>query len=126
MKSSQPKALHAVSFLEVYALLPSLLLSVVTLRSSIFSLLIFIQFLRFRYFFSPLTRQAVGDLKRRCDEVVLKEDGKVPIWAVAIYKRIVELIVRFGDVGGNTVGDGDSTSTSTPSTSSTTGASSSN
>ncbi|KAI9361666.1 hypothetical protein DFJ73DRAFT_813997 [Zopfochytrium polystomum] len=92
----QPHGLRLVAYLEVWLIMPYLTLFVLTGTVSLFAPVLFAIFLRFRFFFSPLTREAFGELQRRLDG--LFENPRMPPWAAAFYRRGVELVVRFGDV----------------------------
>ncbi|KAJ3106334.1 hypothetical protein HDU97_006532 [Phlyctochytrium planicorne] len=94
----QSKALELVAYLEIWLIPVYLLLSALVGGASIVSVILFAQFLRFRYFFSALTRKAVADLKARTDGFVARPG--MPMWVSATYQRAVELIAKWGDVSG--------------------------
>ncbi|KAI8618827.1 hypothetical protein BC830DRAFT_1165842 [Chytriomyces sp. MP71] len=88
----QASCLKAVSYLEVFFILPYLIVFVFTGRVSLFTPVIFVQFLRFRYQFSPMTREAFAELKRRADAVFLGGAYQ------GYYLQAVDMIERYGNV----------------------------
>ncbi|KAJ1548958.1 hypothetical protein HK405_012335, partial [Cladochytrium tenue] len=92
----QMQSLRAVSYLEVWVVQPYLVLAVLTGRVSFATPLLFAMFLRFRYYFSPLTKEAVAALKARLD-AVLDAPGS-PLWVKSLYRRAVELIATYGAI----------------------------
>lgn len=68
-------------------------------RVSIVSVFLFANFLRFRYFFSPNTKQAFAQMRTTLDSYVEK-NAKVPLGVRKVYKIVRDNIVRFADVEG--------------------------
>ncbi|KAJ3084655.1 hypothetical protein HDU99_008401 [Rhizoclosmatium hyalinum] len=89
----QAKCLRAVSYLEVFFILPYLIVFVFTGKVSFMTPFIFVQFLRFRYQFSPMTREAFAELKRRADGVFMGGAYQ------GYYLQAVEFISRYGNIG---------------------------
>ncbi|KAJ3411481.1 hypothetical protein HDV05_002134 [Chytridiales sp. JEL 0842] len=94
-QNTQPLAMKLVSHLEVFLIFPYLVLLMLVLKAPILMPFAFFQFLRFRYFFSELTREAFGELKQRLDSVFMRK-GRAR-WVQAVYLKCVELVVRYGD-----------------------------
>ena len=92
----QAKALRFISYFEVWVILPVLILSIFTGRVSFLTPFLFCHFLRFRFFFSPMTREAFGDLKLKTDSVFLSPNS--PPWLRSFYLKAVEWIITYGDV----------------------------
>ncbi|KAJ3012776.1 UNVERIFIED_CONTAM: WD repeat-containing protein 18 [Siphonaria sp. JEL0065] len=88
----QAKCLRAVSYLEVFFILPYLIVFVFTGRVSFMTPFVFVQFLRFRFQFSPMTREAFAELKRRTDQVFLGGQYQ------GYYIQAVEFIQRYGNL----------------------------
>ncbi|KAI9193478.1 uncharacterized protein BJ171DRAFT_464339 [Polychytrium aggregatum] len=93
VKANQQPALRAVAFIEVFLILPFLIVSVFGRYASFTTPILFIQFLRFRYFFSSLTKQAVHELRSRLD--VLFGLPAVPAVVQNGYRTVRDLIVRY-------------------------------
>ncbi|KAJ3073861.1 hypothetical protein HDU98_000458 [Podochytrium sp. JEL0797] len=90
----QAKCLRAVSYLEVFFILPYLVVFVFVGKVSFMTPFVFVQFLRFRFQFSPMTREAFTELKRRTDGIFL--GGAYQQY----YLQAVDFIVRYGNVAG--------------------------
>ncbi|KAJ3284288.1 hypothetical protein HDU76_008320 [Blyttiomyces sp. JEL0837] len=93
----QVSALRSISYLEVWFLFPYLVLSIFVGHVSFLTPILYAQFLRFRFYFSPMTKEAFGELKGRLDGLVLRNG--TPEWVVAFYRKAVEMVTRWGDVG---------------------------
>ncbi|KAJ3253327.1 hypothetical protein HDU77_004629 [Chytriomyces hyalinus] len=89
----QALCLRAVSYLEVFFILPYLVVFVFFGRVSFMTPIVFVQFLRFRFQFSPMTREAFAELKRRADAVFMGGNYQ------AYYLQAVEYITKFGNLG---------------------------
>ncbi|KAJ3409718.1 hypothetical protein HDV05_004292 [Chytridiales sp. JEL 0842] len=94
----QALALKMVSYAEVILIFPYLCLSVLFGYVSFFTPVLYAQFLRFRFFFSPMTRQAFGEVKVRMDKWILGNE-KVPAAVKSGYLKVVEFLVKWGDQG---------------------------
>ncbi|KAJ3107694.1 hypothetical protein HDU96_007826 [Phlyctochytrium bullatum] len=92
----QSQALEWIAYLEVWVIPPYLIVSVLFGGAGLLTPLLFFFFMRFRYFFSALTRKAVADLKTRGDALVARPG--VPEWVRAVYGKAVNLIREWGDV----------------------------
>ncbi|KAJ3199014.1 hypothetical protein HDU67_003166, partial [Dinochytrium kinnereticum] len=92
----QSKALQGVAYLEVWLIPIYLIFAALLGWAGIVSPFLFAQFLRFRYFFSALTRKAVADLKTAADGVVARPG--MPMWVGAAYRRVVGILEKWGDV----------------------------
>ncbi|KAJ3193730.1 hypothetical protein HK101_004274 [Irineochytrium annulatum] len=92
----QGRSLRLIAYVEVWGILPYLIISVFIGGVSLLTPFIYVHFLRFRFFFSPLTREAFADLKARADTYLLAPT--TPAWVSASYKKVIELIIKYGDV----------------------------
>ncbi|TPX34302.1 hypothetical protein SmJEL517_g03033 [Synchytrium microbalum] len=104
----QASALRMVAYAEVYVTLPVLVLSVFTGRASILSPFLYANFLRFRYIFSPTTKQAFNDLRIRLDGMI-EQNASTPTWAKAMYVKARDYLIQYAsvDVGaGGAAGGG--------------------
>lgn len=95
-RTYQVQALRIVAYLEVWAMLPYLTFSILTGHVSLMMPVLYAMFLRFKFFQSPVTREAFGELKVRLDGII--ETERSPLWAKAFYRKAVDAIVKFGDV----------------------------
>ncbi|KAJ3396102.1 hypothetical protein HDU92_003971 [Lobulomyces angularis] len=86
--SFQMKGLTAVAYLEVWVIMPYLVLTIFLGKTSILTPLIYGHFLRFRHFFSPLTRKSFADLENKLD--VFFQKNNVPIFLKNIYLKTKE------------------------------------
>ncbi|KAI8847971.1 hypothetical protein BC829DRAFT_395136 [Chytridium lagenaria] len=93
----QSKGLEAVAYLEVWGLPLYLIFSLLTGGAGFLTPVLYFQFLRFRYFFSALTRRAAGDLRKRMDGYIVDREA-TPEWIKAVYRRAMEALEKFGDV----------------------------
>jgi hypothetical protein len=65
--------------------MPYLCLSIFFGKTSILTPLLYANFLRFRHFYSPLTKEAIRELRVKGDSLV--EDARVPDWAKKFWAR---------------------------------------
>ncbi|KAJ3278941.1 hypothetical protein HK104_001902 [Borealophlyctis nickersoniae] len=92
----QSQCLLKVAYVEVWATLPYIVISIFMGNASFLTPLVYAQFLRFRYFSSPMTKAAFRDLRNRLDKVA---DGpKVPPAVKAVYVRVRDGVIAYGDV----------------------------
>ncbi|KAJ3089854.1 hypothetical protein HK102_005311 [Quaeritorhiza haematococci] len=99
VSSYQQNALYFVAYLEVWLIMPFIIVSIFGGYASIFTPLMYAHFLKFRYFFSPMTKKALGDLRTRADARIGFNE-RMPDWVRSAYLRIRDTIIRFGDVEG--------------------------
>ncbi|KAJ3376407.1 hypothetical protein HDU92_000380 [Lobulomyces angularis] len=86
----QTKALNLVAYLEVWFIMPYLILTIFIGRTSILTPLLYGHFLRFRHFYSPLTKKSFRDLRIKLDGVFQNE--KIPPFVKNVYTRLQGLI----------------------------------
>ncbi len=85
--STQSQALTTIAYIEVL-LLPPLLIFNLLRSGSVFSLIVYFNFLRFKYSFSEATRAAVTYTKEQVDRGV----GKGPEMLKGVYGKVVAFI----------------------------------
>ncbi len=95
----QTKALTFVAFAEVWLIMPYLIISILGGYASLLSPLLYGHFLRFRYFFSPMTKHAFRELRTRADKFFLTTP-QVPLWARNAFIKVRDMIIKFGDMEG--------------------------
>lgn len=96
VSSSQAKALEYVAYFEVFVLMPYLILTVFT-STSFVSIIIYTNFLRFRYFFSVNTKSAFSKLREYFDTYI-GENTMLPTAVGSVYKKLRDFIIEFGNV----------------------------
>ncbi|RKO87095.1 hypothetical protein BDK51DRAFT_19053 [Blyttiomyces helicus] len=97
VQNYQVPALSRVAFAEVWIIFPILIFSILTGNASIFTPVLYAQFLRFRYFVSPVTQAAFASLAVQCDRLAANE--RTPALAKKVYEKIREWVVNFGNAG---------------------------
>lgn len=93
----QTKALEMVAYSEIWVTFPILILYIVTGRLTIFSSLTYVNFLRFRYFFSPTTKQVFRNVRVRFDGWI-EQNPSVPSMVKTVYVQIREALIKFGSI----------------------------
>lgn len=86
----QGKALRIAAFAEVWIIMPYLCLSIIFGSTSILTPLLYGNFLRFRHFYSPLTKEAMRDLRIKFDGWTA--DPRVPEFGRNIYTRFRDFL----------------------------------
>ncbi|KAI8799711.1 hypothetical protein BJ742DRAFT_781099 [Cladochytrium replicatum] len=99
MTTYQTPALYFVAYTEVYIIFPYVVLSILFGRASILTPLLYGHFLRFRHFFSPMTKEAFRDARTRFDGWILG-NASVPAFVKSGYTRVRDLIEKYGNVEG--------------------------
>jgi hypothetical protein len=101
----QTKALEMVAYSEVWLTVPVLILYIFTGRASIFSSFSYVNFLRFRYFFSPTTKKVFRDVGVKFDGWI-EQNPSIPLMIKNVYAKIRQGLTRFGsiDLAGPTTG----------------------
>ncbi|KAJ3034062.1 hypothetical protein HK097_004636 [Rhizophlyctis rosea] len=92
----QSQALRAVAYLEVWITMPALVISIFLRWTSFLSPLLYANFLRFRYYVSPMTKEAFGALRKRVDGVLEREG--VPPAVKGLYGKARDWLIAYGDV----------------------------
>ena len=91
----QPSLAVVASF-EAWVIMPMTVVSVFWGRLSLFTPLIFAQFLSFRFAFSPLTKQVLRSMETTFDG--LFDKPSIPPWAKTGYGKVKEMIHQYGDI----------------------------
>ncbi|KAJ1547529.1 hypothetical protein HK096_002522, partial [Nowakowskiella sp. JEL0078] len=95
----QNEALKVSAYLEIYLIPPYILIMILFGRASIATPFLYAQFVRFRYFFSPMTKEAVLDLRKR-GEVWIEKNEKLPAIVRQAYVW-VRVYIEKSDVESN-------------------------
>lgn len=99
VQKNEPLALQFAAYVEVWVIMPWVIVSVFNGNASFLTPLLYGHFLRFRYFFSPVTKRAFRDLRLKGDGLVL-DNVRLPMWVKNIYVRIRDALEKFGNVEG--------------------------
>ncbi|KAI7890936.1 uncharacterized protein EV154DRAFT_510037 [Mucor mucedo] len=99
-------AMNYVAYVEVIGILGRLILGIITFRTSVLALIVFVHFLRLRYFLSSYTRDALETTGRYLDTLIILPENKSTQWTVVsnLYISLRRLIIRYG--GGSGGGGG--------------------
>ncbi|KAI9481259.1 MAG: hypothetical protein EXX96DRAFT_566031 [Benjaminiella poitrasii] len=85
-----------VSKIEIYGIMTRLILGLFVFRSSLFSVILYAQFLHMRYYMSPYTRQILTDLGLKFDQFLTPPTAhpKVPSAVINVYAKAKEIIFK--------------------------------
>ncbi|KAJ3015301.1 hypothetical protein HKX48_004673 [Thoreauomyces humboldtii] len=98
IKNYQSRALAQVGAAEIWVIFPTLIIGIFMRWSSFMAPILYFRFMSFRYMTSPVTRQAVADLRVRAD--ALASNPKLPPIVLKSYQAVRDMIIRFGDIQG--------------------------
>ncbi|KAL0080616.1 hypothetical protein F4703DRAFT_1740293, partial [Phycomyces blakesleeanus] len=92
------KALQIAAYAEVVGILGRLIAGVLVFQTSILALVVFIHFLRLRFYLSPYTRDAMYAVTAKLDELLLPPTSEpyIPVSASRLYKNIRSIVIRYG------------------------------
>ncbi|KAI7902238.1 uncharacterized protein BX663DRAFT_512236 [Cokeromyces recurvatus] len=85
-----------VSKIEIYIIMTRLVLGLFVLRSSLFSILLYGQFLHMRYYMSPYTREVLTQLGQRIDQLLTPPTAhpNLPPTIIHAYTKVKQVIFR--------------------------------
>ncbi|KAI9270395.1 hypothetical protein BDA99DRAFT_501633 [Phascolomyces articulosus] len=92
-------AMQLAAYVEVVGVLGQLLLGVISFQTSILALIVFVHFLRLRYYLSPYTREALHETTVKLDQWILPLAQDSRRWAqisCKLYVNIKAIVVRYG------------------------------
>ncbi|KAJ3143041.1 hypothetical protein HDU90_002915 [Geranomyces variabilis] len=98
VQSFQTRALRTVAFIEVFAIMPVLVVGIFFGWSSFMAPLLYSRFLIFRYHTSGLTKQAFAELKARMDAAAAHP--RVPPAVKKMYAVVQEKVADMGQMPG--------------------------
>ncbi|KAI9026007.1 hypothetical protein CLU79DRAFT_74006 [Phycomyces nitens] len=92
------KALQVAAYAEVVGILGRLIAGVLMFQTSILALVVFIHFLRLRFYLSPYTRDAMYAVTSKLDELLLPPTSEpyIPASISRLYKNIRSIVIRYG------------------------------
>ncbi|KAI8924016.1 hypothetical protein BC831DRAFT_467988 [Entophlyctis helioformis] len=96
VNANHAKAINLVANHEVWVVMPFTILTIFMGQTSLFTPLVYAQFLSFRYAFSPVTKQVFRGVETKFDGWLA--NPRVPEWGRTGYRKVKELIVRYGDL----------------------------
>jgi hypothetical protein len=94
MLKFQPKSIWAVSRVEVWVIFPMTVISIFWGGTSIFTPVLYQQFLQFRFLSSPMTREVFSETEVFLDKHILNNQ-KVPEWGRNGYSSAKEMIQKY-------------------------------
>ncbi|TPX43707.1 hypothetical protein SeMB42_g04626 [Synchytrium endobioticum] len=97
VQTYQGPALSMVAYSEIWVTFPILILYIFTGRASVLLPLMYANFVRFRYFFSPTTKQAFRDVRVRFDAWI-EQNSSVPAIVKTLYVQAREAIIKYGNI----------------------------
>ncbi|CAG8617347.1 4668_t:CDS:2 [Ambispora gerdemannii] len=93
-------AMRTVSFAEVVVITTSLLTYILIFKVRVFTLFLYLTFLRFRYHMNPYTKDAFSNVRQRLDVWLLPPtaDSRIPPYVTKAYRHLKTAITYFGQL----------------------------
>ncbi|KAL2911732.1 Transmembrane nucleoporin [Polyrhizophydium stewartii] len=97
VQSNHAKAIYFVANAEVWVIMPATIVTIFTGHTSLFTPVVYAQFLSFRYAFSPVTKLVFGQLDQTLDRYLMS-NMSLPEWLRSAVRKTRDVVVYYGDL----------------------------